>query len=100
MWVDDDMWVDDNDIDLIAERVGMGSLIVRNVGDDIVSRLKARAAAHGRSAEAEHREILRQALLAGSSAVPFGALRGQIRLASDFDETPGEFIDIMENRDA
>ena len=40
----------------------MGSLLVRNVDDDLVSRLKARAAAHGRSAEAEHRDILRQAL--------------------------------------
>ncbi len=40
----------------------MGQLIVRNLEPDIVVALKARAAAHGRSAEAEHREILREAL--------------------------------------
>lgn len=38
------------------------SLLVRNVDDDLVRRLKLRAARHNRSAEAEHREILRQAL--------------------------------------
>lgn len=40
----------------------MGQLIVRNVAEDIVRALKRRAARHGRSAEAEHREILRTAL--------------------------------------
>lgn len=38
------------------------NLIVRNVEADIVSALKQAAAAHGRSAEAEHRDILRAAL--------------------------------------
>jgi antitoxin FitA len=38
------------------------SLIVRNVDEELVRRLKMRAARHNRSAEAEHREILRQAL--------------------------------------
>jgi antitoxin FitA len=37
-------------------------LIVRNVGEDLVRALKRRAARRGRSAEAEHREILREAL--------------------------------------
>ena len=40
----------------------MSQLIVRNVGQEIVGALKRRAARHGRSAEAEHREILRVAL--------------------------------------
>jgi plasmid stability protein len=40
----------------------MAQLLVRNVEDGLVARLKARAAAHGRSVEAEHREILRTAL--------------------------------------
>ena len=40
----------------------MGQLIVRNVRQEIVGALKRRAARHGRSAEAEHREILRAAL--------------------------------------
>lgn len=40
----------------------MAQLIVRNLDDDLVARLKRRAAEHGRSTEAEHREILRDAL--------------------------------------
>ena len=40
----------------------MASLHVRNVDDEIVTRLKERAVRHGRSAEAEHRAILREAL--------------------------------------
>lgn len=40
----------------------MASLHVRNIDDEIVVRLKERAARNGRSAEAEHREILRAAL--------------------------------------
>ena len=39
------------------------NLVVRNVDEDITLALKQLAAAHGRSAEAEHREILRSALL-------------------------------------
>jgi antitoxin FitA len=38
------------------------NLVVRNVDEDITQALKQRAAAHGRSAEAEHREILKSAL--------------------------------------
>jgi antitoxin FitA len=36
----------------------MPDLLVRGVDEEIVRALKARAVAHGRSAEAEHREIL------------------------------------------
>ncbi len=74
----------------------MGTLIVRGVDDDLIARLKGRAAAHGRSAEAEHREILRRALTDGSPDMPFGVLRGKIRVAADFDRTPDEIIDAME----
>jgi len=38
------------------------NLVVRNVAEDIALALKQLAAAHGRSAEAEHREILRTVL--------------------------------------
>jgi plasmid stability protein len=41
----------------------MAQLTVRNVDDRVVRALKRRAADHGQSAEAEHREILRRALL-------------------------------------
>jgi antitoxin FitA len=40
----------------------VAQLIVRNVDDDLVRRLKRRAAEHGRSAEEEHRQLLRSAL--------------------------------------
>lgn len=39
-----------------------GHLHVRNLDDELAVRLKRRAARQGRSVEAEHREILRQAL--------------------------------------
>lgn len=38
------------------------NLIVRNVDDSIALELKQRAVANGRSAEAEHRNILKDAL--------------------------------------
>ena len=40
----------------------MATLTVRNLDDSIAHALRVRAAEHGRSAEAEHREILREAL--------------------------------------
>jgi antitoxin FitA len=40
----------------------MAQLIVRGLEESVVQALKRRAAEHGRSAEAEHREILREAL--------------------------------------
>lgn len=40
----------------------VGQLIVRRVEDELVRALKVRAAQKRRSAEAEHREILREAL--------------------------------------
>jgi len=45
---------------LIASR--MAQLLVRNLDPDLVTRLKRRAAEHGRSTEAEHRALLRDAL--------------------------------------
>lgn len=43
----------------------MAQFLVRDVDERVAAELKRRAAAHGRSTEAEHREILREALLAG-----------------------------------
>lgn len=40
----------------------MAQLIVRNLDPSLVDALKERAGRHGRSAEAEHREILAAAL--------------------------------------
>jgi plasmid stability protein len=44
----------------------MGQLIVRNIEEAVVEALKQEAVRHGRSAEAEHREILRHHLLRAS----------------------------------
>lgn len=44
----------------------MAQLIVRNLPEDLVRALKRRAAQSNRSAEEEHREILRAALRATS----------------------------------
>ena len=38
------------------------NLVVRNVDEEIALALKQQAASHGRSAEAEHREILKSVL--------------------------------------
>jgi len=40
----------------------MADLLVRGIDEELVRVLKERAGAHGRSAEAEHREILAAAL--------------------------------------
>jgi len=47
----------------------MAQLIVRNLEEALVKALKITAARNGRSAEAEHREILRAALRPKSSAL-------------------------------
>ncbi len=52
----------------------MAQLIVRNVDPEVVHRLKLRAAQHGRSMEAEHREILRQALLTTEPGISLKSL--------------------------
>ena len=67
-----------------------GNLSVRNLDDDLISRLKRRAARHGRSAEAEHREILRQALSHEGEAT-FEDLAAQLRaLTKGRNHTPAE----------
>ncbi len=50
----------------------MPQLIVRNLHPRVVAALKTRAAGRGRSAEAEHREILEHVLL-GPAAQDFKA---------------------------
>jgi plasmid stability protein len=49
----------------------MAQLIVRNVDEDLVRALKTRATQHGRSMEAEHREILRVTLAADVRGTSF-----------------------------
>jgi len=75
------------------------NLLVRNLEDDLVVRLKRRAARHGRSAEAEHREILRQAL-AAEAEPDFARLAAELRqLTAGRSATPAEDL-LREARDA
>jgi plasmid stability protein len=75
------------------------SLLVRNLDVDLVLRLKRRAARHGRSAEAEHREILRQAL-ATEFEPDFVSLAQEMRrLTAGRASTPTEIL-LREARDA
>lgn len=67
-----------------------GNLQVRNLDDDLILRLKRRAARHGRSTEAEHREILRQALV-GEVEPSFDELATQMRkITEGRKQTPSE----------
>ena len=50
------------DSNFVTLEDAVAQLIVRNVDDDLVQRLKERAAKHGRSAEEEHRQLLRTTL--------------------------------------
>jgi plasmid stability protein len=69
-----------------------GSLHVRNLDDELIARLKRRAARHGRSAEAEHREILRQAL-AQEEDSSFEKLAAELRkLTKVRKQTPSEVL--------
>lgn len=69
-----------------------GNLHVRGLDDEVIARLKRRAARHGRSTEAEHREILRQALTA-EIEVSFDQLAAELRqLTSRRKQTPSEVL--------
>jgi plasmid stability protein len=57
----------------------MGQLIVRGLDDRIVRALKERAARAGRSAEAEHRAILEQALRGETESFAEAAARLRAR---------------------
>ena len=62
----------------------MAQLIVRNLEDEVVRALKISAAQHGRSAEEEHRELLRSVLLRTLKAQPdFKSLLASIPTGDD-----------------
>ncbi|MDE0060552.1 MAG: hypothetical protein OXI22_19715 [Defluviicoccus sp.] len=67
----------------------MAQLTVRRVSPEVVGALRRRAAANGRSAEAEHREILRATLLGTETdfAARAEALRRRLRSPVDSSET-------------
>ena len=64
----------------------MANLVVRNLDPRIVEALKQRAARHGRSAEAEHRAILEEALILTSKKKSFAeALASMPNVGQDED---------------
>jgi len=75
----------------------MTQLIVRNLEEEVVRALKLRAARHGRSAEAEHREILREVLLPAKHRRPLKELLLAIPEAgedADFERLPDRGRDV------
>lgn len=67
----------------------MAQLTVRKVSNEVVGALKRTAAANGRSAEAEHRDILRPSLFGAAEdfATRAEALRRRLRSSVDSSET-------------
>lgn len=86
-------WAQNGSID-INKTIGQmaGNLHVRNLDEDLIARLKRRASRHGRSTEAEHREILRQ-VLANEEEPPFDKLSADLRkLTKRRKQTPSEVL--------
>jgi antitoxin FitA len=61
------------------------NLVVRNVDEGVALALKQRAAAHGRSAEAEHREILKSVLAGPKRRSLAEVLSGMPNVGEDGD---------------
>ncbi|MGH7010798.1 MAG: FitA-like ribbon-helix-helix domain-containing protein, partial [Caulobacteraceae bacterium] len=70
----------------------------RNLDPELVAKLKRRASRHGRSAEAEHRQILKE-VLSSENEPSFWDLAEDIRkLTQGRHQTPAEVL-IREGRD-
>ncbi|WP_319577717.1 Arc family DNA-binding protein [uncultured Desulfobacter sp.] len=74
----------------------MPSITVRNVPDEVHRALRVRAAKHGRSAEAEIREILENAVQP-EGRVKLGSLLA--RIGRKINLTDGEFSIFEQSRD-
>lgn len=72
----------------------MPQLLVRNVDEAIVRKLKRRAALHGVSAEEEHRRLLREALSKSSKGKP-----SLIEFLVSTEVKPAVELDLDRNRD-
>lgn len=78
----------------------MASITVRNVPDEVHRALRVRAALHGRSAEAEIRAILENAVKPegrvklGSLLAEIGREVGGVDLDIQRDRTPAEPVDL------
>jgi len=77
----------------------MAQLVVRNLDEELVAKLKLRAAEHGRSTEAEHREILRDVLNQEPRRRSFRELAARVRaMTAGRQHTPSEIL-LREGRD-
>ena len=75
-----------------------GDLQIQNLDDELIVKLRRRAARHGRSTEAEHREILRSALEAEAEH-SFESLAAELRkLTEQRHQTPSEVL-LRQTRD-
>ena len=78
----------------------MAAIVIRNLSSETHQALKARAARHGRSAEAEARMILDEAVRPkervklGSALAAFGSSVGGLDLDISRDPTPAAPIDL------
>jgi plasmid stability protein len=70
---------------IAIEEIDVAQLIVRNIEEEVVQALKERAVRHRRSAEAEHREILREALVAEPAEDPKTVLLEMPDVGEDSD---------------
>jgi plasmid stability protein len=66
---------------------GMAQLLVRNLPETLVKKLKRRAVEHGVSAEEEHRRLLHEALAAPAPGVP-SAIEHLLSPKGRVDELP------------
>lgn len=76
----------------------MASLHVRDLDPKLIAKLKVRAAENGRSAEAEHREILKRAL-EDVRDLSFEELAARVRASTaNRKQTPAEVL-VREGRE-
>ncbi len=76
----------------------MAQLLVRNLTDDAVSALKARAERNGRSVEAEHRELIEG--LVETPTVDWLAEADRLRAMTRGRGGPPGWVLVREDRDA
>ena len=72
---------------ILLKAEAMAQLTVRNVSAEVIDALRRRAKANGRAAEAEHRELLREALLGRDADFDVRAKALRRRLRSSVDST-------------
>ncbi|HZT87946.1 MAG TPA: hypothetical protein VFA12_08255 [Stellaceae bacterium] len=76
----------------------MGNLSIRNLDDQLLGRLRRRAARHGRSTEAEVRDILHR-VISAEAETDFDVLAAELRaLTAGRPHTPAEQL-LREGRD-